>query len=242
MLVNKMELLEIKENVWYIPNVVNIGVVKDDDNSVVLIDTGIDKNIGKKIIKLLDKEKLKIKAIINTHSHADHCGGNKYIKETTGADIYAPNIESTIIQTPYLEPWYLYSGAAPLEDLQNKFLMADPSRVDFTIPYKQLSLKFNEIKLSVVPLPGHSLNQVGFEADSVFFCADVLFAENILTKYKVPYLTDLNQTIESLKLVRNSQFDFYVPSHAKPSANLTELIDLNLQVLVEIESRKRPVA
>ncbi len=186
-----MELSKITSNVWYIPNVVNIGVVRDDDDSVILIDTGIDRSIGKKIINLLSEEKFKIKAILNTHSHADHCGGNNYIKKATGAEIYAPEIESTIIQTPYLEPWYLYSGAAPLGDLQNKFLMAEPSEVDFVIPKNQRTLKFEEIELKIVPIPGHSLNQIGFEIDSVFFCADTLFSESILAKYKVPFLTDL---------------------------------------------------
>ena len=36
-----MELREITENVCYIPNVVNLGVIRDIDNSVILIDTGI---------------------------------------------------------------------------------------------------------------------------------------------------------------------------------------------------------
>ena len=230
-----MELSKITNDIWYIPNVVNIGVVRYDDDSAILIDTGIDRNIGKRIVKLLDKEKLKIKAILNTHSHADHCGGNKYIKQTTGANIYAPDIESTIIQTPYLEPWYLYSGAAPLGDLQNKFLMADPSVVDFTIASNQDVIKFDEIEFKIISLPGHSLNQVGFVIDSVFFCADILFAESILTKYRVPYLTDLDQTIETLNFVKETQYDFYVPSHANPSEELTKLININLNTLTEIE-------
>ena len=78
-----MEISKITSKVWYIPNVVNIGVVRDDDDSVILIDTGIDRSIGKKIINLLSEEKFKIKAILNTHSHDDHCGGNNYIKKAT---------------------------------------------------------------------------------------------------------------------------------------------------------------
>lgn len=73
------------------------------------------------------------KAIVNTHSHADHCGGNRYIKERTGATIYASEIESAIIQYPLLEPLYLFSGASPLRDLRNKFLMAQSSSVDHVI-------------------------------------------------------------------------------------------------------------
>jgi hypothetical protein len=35
--------------------------------------------------------------------------------------------------------------------------------------------------------------------------------------------------------VRESQYEFYVPSPATPSNSLVELIDINLQVLAEIE-------
>ena len=148
-----MELRSITENVWYIPNVVNIGVIRDKDNSVILIDTGIDRGIGKKINNLLTKEKLVLKAIINTHSHADHCGGNKYLQDATGATIYAPVIEDVIISNPYLEPWYLFSGAAPIIDLQNQYLMAKASKVDRVIENSVQTLKFENIELNIIPLP-----------------------------------------------------------------------------------------
>jgi len=128
-----MELKKITELVYYIPNPANIGVVKDGEKSVILIDTGLDDDTGKKVLRLLEENGLFPKAIVNTHSHADHCGGNRYIKERTGATIYASEIESAIIQYPLLEPLYLFSGASPLRDLRNKFLMAQSSSVDHVI-------------------------------------------------------------------------------------------------------------
>jgi len=43
-----MELKKITELVYYIPNPANIGVVKDGEKSVILIDTGLDDDTGKK--------------------------------------------------------------------------------------------------------------------------------------------------------------------------------------------------
>ncbi|MFW9997805.1 MAG: MBL fold metallo-hydrolase, partial [Candidatus Odinarchaeota archaeon] len=100
-----MELRKITDDVHYIPNPVNIGVVRTGEESVILIDTGLDQNTAKKILKLLEGNGLTVKAIINTHSHADHCGGNNYMQKA-GASIYAPEIESAIIQFPILEPLY----------------------------------------------------------------------------------------------------------------------------------------
>jgi glyoxylase-like metal-dependent hydrolase (beta-lactamase superfamily II) len=223
-----MELRSITENVWYIPNVVNLGVIRDKDNSVILIDTGIDRGIGKKINNILEKEKLDLKAIVNTHSHADHCGGNKYLQDTTGATIYAPVIEDVFISNPFLEPWYLFSGATPIIDLQNKYLMAKPSKVDHVIKNSGQSLTFENAELNIVPLPGHALNQIGIVFDSIFFCADSIFSEELLVKHKVSFFIDIKQTLETLNYLLSTDYSFYVPAHAEPSPNISQVVKSNI--------------
>jgi len=226
---------KISERVYYIPNPANIGVVKDGEKSAILIDSGLDDDTGKKVLKLLEENGLVPKAIINTHSHADHCGGNRYIKEKTGAMIYAPEVESAIIQYPSLEPLYLFSGASPLKDLQNKFLMAQPSNVDYVIKKDEKKLRFGEIELGIVPLPGHAPNQIGVEVDEVLFCADSLFSEDVIKRYKIPFYVDIDKTRETLRFLRDSQYKFYVPSHAEPRKSLTELVDANLEAIDGVE-------
>jgi len=230
-----MEMKKISEGVYYIPNPANIGVVKDREKSVILIDSGLDDDTGKKVLKLLEENGLFPKAIINTHSHADHCGGNRYIKEKTRAKIYAPEVESAIIQFPSLEPLYLFSGASPLKELQNKFLMAQPSDVDYVIKRDERKLKFDEVELGIVPLPGHAPNQVGVEVDEVLFCADSLFSEDVLRRHKIPFYADIDRTKETLRFLRNSQYKFYVPSHAEPRGSLNELVDANLEAIDGVE-------
>lgn len=230
-----MEMKKISERVYYIPNPANIGIVKDGEKSAILIDSGLDDDTGKKVLRLLEENGLFPKAIINTHSHADHCGGNKYIKEKTGAMIYAPEVESAIIQFPSLEPLYLFSGASPLKDLQNKFLMAQPSDVDYVIKRDERRLKFDEIEIGIIPLPGHAPNQIGVEADEVLFCADSLFSEDVLRRHKIPFYADIDRTRETLRFLRDSQYKFYVPSHAEPRESLTELVDANLEAIDGIE-------
>ncbi|MBI4980599.1 hypothetical protein HZC30_03540 [Candidatus Woesearchaeota archaeon] len=51
-----MELKKITEQVYYIPNHANIGVVKLGEKSAILIDTGLDDNTGKKVLKLLEEK------------------------------------------------------------------------------------------------------------------------------------------------------------------------------------------
>jgi glyoxylase-like metal-dependent hydrolase (beta-lactamase superfamily II) len=230
-----MELVKITENVCYIPNVTNIGVIKNG-NEVVLIDSGIDNGIAKKILKCLESEKLSIRAIINTHYHADHIGGNAYLKEKTGAKIYSPSIENGIIEHPYLEPFCLFSGAEPLLDMKSKFLMAKPSTVDYVIKEEEIGLDIGGTAFTFVHLPGHSLNQLGIIVDDILFCADALLSEALISRHKIPFCIDIKSQKATLISLRQSKYSMYVPSHGDPVENITTMADAYIKVISEVET------
>lgn len=123
-----MELIQVGEKTYYIKNATNIGVYKIDENNVFLIDSGNDKDAGKKILKIIEEKGWKIKAIISTHSNADHIGGNNIIQNRTGCKIYAKGIEKSFTENPILEPAFLYGGF-PFKEIKNKFLLAKESEV-----------------------------------------------------------------------------------------------------------------
>ena len=120
------ELIQVSENNYYIQSPAKIGLIRINDTDVMLVDSGNDKDAGKKIRKILDSNGWTLKAIINTHSNADHIGGNKYLQDQTGCKIYAPGIEADFTNHPILEPSFLYGGFPP-KDLRHKFLMAQES-------------------------------------------------------------------------------------------------------------------
>ena len=98
------ELIQVAENSYYIQSPAKIGLVLTGEGEVCLIDSGSDKSAAKKVRKILDANGWKLKAIYNTHSHADHIGGNRYLQEQTGCRIYAPGIERDFTEHPVLEP------------------------------------------------------------------------------------------------------------------------------------------
>ena len=131
-----MDLVKVGEKTYYIKNATNIGIFKIDDTNVYLIDTGNDKDAGKKVLKIIDEQGWKVKGIINTHSNADHIGGNKVIQDRTNCTILAHNMEKAFTEFPILEPSFLYGGY-PFKDLRNKFLMAKESKtsnIDNNLP------------------------------------------------------------------------------------------------------------
>jgi len=78
------ELIQVSENCYYIACPAKIGAVKTGPDTVCLIDSGSDKDAAKKVKKHLDANGWKLDAIYNTHSNADHIGGNRYLHEQTG--------------------------------------------------------------------------------------------------------------------------------------------------------------
>ena len=120
------ELIQISEHDYYIQSPAKIGLVRLNDTEVCLIDSGNDKDAGRRVRKLLDERGWKLKAIYNTHSNADHIARNKYLQAQTGCRIFAPGIECAFTNYPILEPAFLYGGY-PCKDLRHKFLLAQES-------------------------------------------------------------------------------------------------------------------
>ena len=78
------ELIKVSENCYYIDCPSKIGIIKINDTDVCLIDSGNNKDAGKRVRKILDANGWTLKIILNTHSHGDHIGGNRYLQEQTG--------------------------------------------------------------------------------------------------------------------------------------------------------------
>lgn len=221
-----MELIKVGEKTLYIKNNTNIGVYKINDNDVYLIDTGNDKEAGRKILKILSENNLNVKGIINTHSNADHIGGNKMIQERTDALIYSDGIEVDIINHPILEPSILYGGY-PFKNLQNKFLMAKESNAK-QIENLPEGLEYFKIK-------GHFFDMIGIKtSDDVYFLGDSLFSEETISKYRIFFIYNVKEYLETLDFLNTLEGTLFIPSHVEETKNIKELIKINRNKINEI--------
>lgn len=212
------ELIQAAEHTYYIESPAKIGLVQTG-GTVALIDSGSDKEAGRKVRQHLDARGLKLSAIYNTHSNADHIGGNQYLQRQTGCAVYAPGVEAAFTRDPILEPSFLYGGCPP-KPLRHKFLLAQPSDVQVLDP--------KACPLEVIPLPGHFFDMVGYRTeDDVVFLADCLSSRETLEKYRVSFIYDVAAYLDTLDRVAAMEAALFVPAHAAATEDIAPLARYN---------------
>lgn len=111
--------------------------------SVALVDPGD----GQAALAHLQKHELDLSAILITHHHRDHVGGNELLKEAyPGVKIYGPANESI----PAMDVALKEGDKVQLAEL--------------------------EVTLDVLDVPGHTAGHIAYLVDDILFCGDTLFA------------------------------------------------------------------
>ncbi|HWQ59454.1 MAG TPA: MBL fold metallo-hydrolase [Clostridia bacterium] len=222
------ELIRAGERSFYVDCPAKIGVYVRANGSAVLVDSGFDKEVGRKLLKMLEANGWTLAAIVATHSHADHIGGSALLQERTGCSIYASSVEAAFLRHPILEPSYLYGGYPPAE-LRHKFFLAQPSEaLDASTP------GFPE-ELELIPLPGHTFGMVGVRTpDDVFYLADCVSGPVTLEKYGLPFLYDVGAYLATLDLVESMRASLFVPAHAPVMEDIAPLVRCSRERVLNI--------
>jgi glyoxylase-like metal-dependent hydrolase (beta-lactamase superfamily II) len=157
--------------------------------------------------------RVKLVAVLVTHAHADHFGGAATIRARTGAPVYAPALESAVIENPILEPLYLFSGALPPAELRHKFTLAEACKVDAALVPGRLAV--DGIEIEVIPASGHAPNQVMVAGGGCCFVADAVFAPEVLTKHGIPFMVDVDAWLRTLDDVGtlDGRFETFAAGH-----------------------------
>ena len=119
----------------------NIGVVFSNDE-IFLIDSGQSEEDGKLIAETLSSlfPEKKIKAVIQTHSHADHCGGSLYLKKNLETQIWASAESARIMEVPAIIG-AIYCGGVSLKEFDiPQFMPPEPIFTDRILTEEKIEL------------------------------------------------------------------------------------------------------
>lgn len=211
----KIKLEHVLGGSHYCSERLSVGVYVKNNNAV-LIDSGIDDDTAKNIDKALKEKNIKVVAIINTHSHADHCGGNHYFqKNYPGLKIYSTRYEQHFIEDTINEPRCFCMGAEPCKGLVHKHLKAENSKVTNTIePYVDQEIVIEGEKFSIITLPGHSPGMIGvISPDKVLYTGDAIFGKDTFEKHGVLFYTHIEATLKSFDKIAGCKVDATVYYH-----------------------------
>lgn len=144
----------------------NTLVVVDSNKNAVIIDPGCYFREEKEhLASFIEKNELKVLALLNTHAHLDHIMGNAFVKEKYGVDLYLHELD-----IPTLKMGEQSAHVYGLDQFENS-----------PMPDKYLEegqeLKFGEISFEVIFGPGHAPGHVAFynKDQSILINGDILF-------------------------------------------------------------------
>lgn len=225
------ELIQVSDRTYYFESLTKIGLVRLNNKDVCLIDSGNDKEAGRKIRQVLDKMGWNLTAIYITHANADHIGGNKYLQGQTSCKIYVPGIDCEFTRHPILESSFLYGGFPP-EDLRHKFLLAKESDAQY-LTKDNLPKDFE-----IIPLPGHFFDMVGYRTpDDVVFLADCLSSKQTLDKYQISFIYDVEAYLKTLEMVKTMKAKLFIPAHSEATDEIASLAQENINKVHEIAEK-----
>lgn len=157
------------------PLMVNCYIVGDEETGeAAVFDPG---GHGDRILEVLEEHKLKVKYIVNTHTHFDHVGANKALQDATGAPILTHQEEAPALASA--------SGQAAMFNSESADSAASGFIQDGDV------LETGSVRFRVIDLRGHSIAGLGFvfEGDldlegkqqpvRMVICGDALFAGGI---------------------------------------------------------------
>jgi len=221
-LTDKIHLLQIDFEITLgpekkLPRFVNVILILAD--RITLVDTGV-KGSHEKIFEYLkqnNREYHDIERVILSHSHPDHIGSAKIIKELTNCEILAHELEAE-----WIENIDLQNKERPVPGFYN--LVDQSVNIDYKLQGGEKLKVSKDVTLEIIHSPGHSKGSLNilFKEDHILFTAD-----SIPLKNDIPNYENYSALMNSLKIIKaNELYNILLTSWTPPLYTKSETDNL----------------
>lgn len=234
----------LSAHVALLPGQTNVALLESGD-TLIALDTGQSASDAERLLHAAQETFGKrIALILNTHSHADHCGANSRVVQKSQAAVWAPQKEALIMQMPHTMA-YMYWGGGPFADLlSDGFVCTEPSYTIERALHAGDVLRFETVSIECVSLTGHCFDQMGFlvtdnhSGTKTFFLGDALFGRTMLKRYWIPFMLEPELFRKSVERIERTQADFFVPGHGDlyTKDTIQAISEMNQVVTLETET------
>jgi len=203
----------------------NIGLFFSGKSDVILIDSG-HIHASKDLLDFLIDRGLDVKAVINTHGHIDHVGGNFILQAYFKCPIIMPYLDHIYCED--ISRYYLSFSTSVIEGLNvygnGTFDISTHIKEETALEIEGYTFEFRALK-------GHTANQKAIVSpDGVCFLGDGLMAEETLENSKFAVVTDLAKHHASLEHIKLFNDSYFVLGHGEKvyfKEDIIKLCDLN---------------
>lgn len=238
-----------------------VGVIADDLShnapSIYLIDSGGCADDARTILRAVKAElgQVKVKAVILTHSHSDHCGGAAELVRQTGCEVWITAGERGGLENNRIQAT-VTCGSYPVPEIDVPYYVAEKCAASRVISAEKMPDKNTPegggrgesgehrisavCKMIFVPLPGHCFDMTGVAVNSqdgkrVFFAADALFGAQMVGRFPIPFMMDIGAFLQTLDMIEHYPADIFVPSHGDILTESAQTVEMNrLAILTTI--------
>ena len=150
----------------------SVAYAVETSEGLVLVDSGLQSDAGplKSEMAKLGLDWKRVRAILLTHAHGDHCGGAESLRASTGAKVYAGEGDVPILR-----------AGQPREAFFSIFHMPNetphPTTIDVALKGGE-TLTFGETCIRCIATPGHTPGSICFlleqKSRRVLFTGDVI--------------------------------------------------------------------
>lgn len=244
-------LVSLSKNIHYISGFTNIGVITTSTKEAYFIDTGANEEFSVPAWHVFQKQfpDYKLKAVLITHAHSDHVGGDDSLIAETGCELWASRLDGFLLEMPVIMPALISNGLPVMEtEIDYYYSKSKTGSSRELKDGEEIILGDKDFRIRIYSLPGHFFSQIGFliedlkndkdsKYNTVLFAGDAIYGRSEVKRYWIPYNFNEEEFLKSLEVIKSINADLTVPSHGNliPNEILEENIELNNIQALETE-------